>query len=99
MPKSQRNTKYKKNRLELRNTTPILSYKKRLSVKKEENELYLNLYTTTVSVTQLKKGLVAQSCRTVCNPMDYSPPGSSVRGILQTRILQWAAILFSRRSS
>ena len=32
--------------------------------------------------------LVAQSCLTLCNPMDYSPPGSSVRGILQARILE-----------
>ena len=41
------------------------------------------------------KVLVAQSL-TLCNPMDYSPWGSSVRGILQARILEWVAILFSR---
>ena len=40
-----------------------------------------------------------QSCLTLCDPMDYSPPGSSVRGILQARILGWVAISFSRRSS
>ena len=34
-----------------------------------------------------------------CEPMDCSPPGSSVRGILQARILEWGAISFSRRSS
>ena len=39
---------------------------------------------------------VAQSCPTLCNPMDCSPPGSSVHGILQTRILEWVAIPFSR---
>ena len=43
--------------------------------------------------------LVAQSCRTLCSPMDYSLPGSSVRGILQARILEWAAIPFSRGSA
>ena len=43
--------------------------------------------------------LVAQLCRTVNNPVDYSPPGSSVHGILQARILEWVAILFSRGSS
>ena len=43
--------------------------------------------------------LVAQSCPTLCNPMDGSPPGSSVHGILQARILKWIAIPFSRRSS
>ena len=40
--------------------------------------------------------LVAQSCLTVCNPMDCSPPGSSVHGILQARILEWVAVSFSR---
>ena len=43
--------------------------------------------------------LVAQSCLTICNPMDCSPPGSSVHGILQARILEWAVISFSRGSS
>ena len=38
---------------------------------------------------------VTQSCPTLCNPMDCSPPGSSVRGILQARILEWVAISFS----
>ena len=45
------------------------------------------------------KVLVAQSCPTVCDPMDCSPPGSSVHGILQARILEWVAIPFSRGSS
>ena len=40
-----------------------------------------------------------QSCLTFCNPMDHSPPGSSVYGIYQARILEWAAISFSRESS
>ena len=35
---------------------------------------------------------VTQSCPTLCDPMDCSPPGSSVHGILQARILEWAAI-------
>ena len=42
------------------------------------------------------KVLVTQSCLTLCDPMDCSPPGSSVRGILQARILEWGAIPFSR---
>ena len=33
-----------------------------------------------------------QSCPTLCDPMDYSPPGSSVHGILQARILEWVVI-------
>ena len=40
--------------------------------------------------------LVTQSCPTLCDPMDYSPLGSSVYGIFQPRILEWVAISFSR---
>ena len=43
--------------------------------------------------------LVAQSCPTICDPRDCSPPGSSVHGSLQARILEWIAISFSRASS
>ena len=44
------------------------------------------------------KVLAAQSCPTLCDPMDTSPPGSSVHGLLQARILKWVAIPFSRGS-
>ena len=43
--------------------------------------------------------LVSQLCPTLCNPMDCSPPGSSLHGILQARMLEWIAIPFSRGSS
>ena len=39
---------------------------------------------------------VAQSCLTLSDPMDYSLPGSSVRGIFQARVLEWGAIAFSK---
>ena len=42
---------------------------------------------------------VTQSCLTLCDPVDCSPLGSSVHGILQARILEWVAISFSRGSS
>ena len=42
---------------------------------------------------------VVQSCLILCDPVDCSPPGSSIHGILQARILEWVAISFSRRSS
>ena len=38
---------------------------------------------------------VAQSCLTLIDPMDCSPPGSSVHGIFQARVLEWGAIAFS----
>ena len=43
--------------------------------------------------------LVAQSCLTLCDPMDCSLTNSSVHGILQAKILEWVAISSSRRSS
>ena len=43
--------------------------------------------------------LVAQSCPTLCSPVDCSPPGSSVRRIFQARILEKVAISYSRGSS
>ena len=42
---------------------------------------------------------VAQSCPALCDPMDCSPPGSSVHEIFQARILEWVAVSFSRGSS
>ena len=42
---------------------------------------------------------VTQSCPTLCDPMGFSPPGSSAHGILQARILQWVAMSSSRGSS
>ena len=45
------------------------------------------------------KVLFAQLCPTLCDPMDCIPPGSSVHGILQARILEWVVISFSRGSS
>ena len=42
---------------------------------------------------------VTQWCLTLCNPVDCSPPGSTVHGILQARILESVAIIFSRGSS
>ena len=38
---------------------------------------------------------LVQLCPALCNPIDSSPPGSSVHGILQARILEWVAISFS----
>ena len=44
---------------------------------------------------KVKVKSLAQSCPTLCDPVDYSPPGSSVHGILQARILEWVAISFT----
>ena len=42
---------------------------------------------------------VAQSCLTLCDPMDCTLPGFSIHGIFQARVLEWVAISFSRGSS
>ena len=41
----------------------------------------------------------AQSCLALSDPMDCSPPGSSVHGIFQTRVLEWGAIAFSLKKA
>ena len=55
--------------------------------------IFSRIKTATVCV------LLAQSCLTLCNPMDCSSPGSFVHGILQARTLEWVAIPYSRGSS
>ena len=55
-----------------------------------------------VKITSFSMRLVyvyTQSCLTLCDPMDCSPPGSSACGILQANILEWIAISSSRGSS
>ena len=48
-----------------------------------------------VTATAAATAKLLQSCPTLCNPLDSSPLGSSVPGILQARILEWVAISFS----
>ena len=59
------------------------------------------LWNTFISyrVHEVKWSEVAQSCPTLFDPVDCSPPGCSVHGILQARKLEWVAISFSRGSS
>ena len=67
-------------------------------------------YTLSYSTTCMRKipcllnkdalcVLVTQSCLTLCDPLDYARPGSSVHRILQARILERAAIPFSREDA
>ena len=53
-----------------------------------------NFLTANLSFLPVLCVLVAQSCPAFCHPMDCSPPGSSVHGIFQARILEWVAISF-----
>ena len=70
-----------------------------------QDQIFLNpplsacIQWTDVSSSILCCCLVAQSCPTLCDPMDCSLPGSSVQGISQANILEWVTISFSRGSS
>ena len=55
----------------------------------------LEWVAVSFSSLHLRWGEVAQSCPTLCNPIDCSLPGSSVHGIFQARVLEWGAIAFS----
>ena len=57
---------------------------------------YITLFSGVYTESERE---VAQSCPTLCGPVDCSPSGSSIHGILQARILEWVAISFSRGSS
>ena len=61
--------------------------------------IYVYIYTIYIQYIHTYVCVVGQSCLTLCDPMDGSPPGSSVHEILQARILEWVAISFSRGSS
>ena len=65
---------------------------------KSQIDRHTHIYTLTV-IKFFKWSQVAQSCPTLCSPMDCSLPGSSVHGICQARVLEWIAISFSRGSS
>ena len=52
-------------------------------------------WATIVSTAAAAAAKSLQSCRTLCNAIDGSPPGSSVPGVLQARTLEWVAISFS----
>ena len=55
--------------------------------------------TTGKTMQGKKESEAAQSCLTLCDPMDYSLPGFSIHGIFQARVLEWVAISFFRGSS
>ena len=60
------------------------------SDKRGERENHRTVYTSAAAAAAAKS---LQSCPTLCNPIDSSPPDSPVPGILQARTLEWAAIL------
>ena len=62
----------------------------------EELSLKDNEYSISLCIAAAAAAKSLQSCPTLCNPRDGSPPGSRVPGILQARTLEWVAISFSK---
>ena len=72
----------------------VKNREKNLHLSINENEdISVVLVTGSPAAAAAAKSL--QSCPTLCNPIDSSPPGSPVPGILQARTLEWVAISFS----
>ena len=68
------------------------------SLQEETAEILLSLCLLLVHKEEVISE-VSRSCPTLCDPVDYSLPGSSVQEIFQVRVLEWVAISFSRESS
>ena len=69
---------------------PLINSKNKGKISSLASSFQLCLMTLKVQV----KVLVTQSCPTLCDPMDYSLPGSSVHGIRQARIQEWVAMSY-----
>ena len=65
----------------------------------QTGEAEIGLHLSSLTDTCVHASSVTWSCPTLCDPKDCSPPGSSVHGILQARILEWVAISSSKGSS
>ena len=77
----------------------LIWLKVKLKVVHKRNTWIFLQCNNRLKITQKEKDVSAQSCLTLCNPIDYSPADFSVHGIFQARILEWVAIFYSRGSS
>ena len=85
--------------LQGRNWKADFSRRKRIQWMSKWNRMsYWWNYKLSLILRETKPSLT-QSCPTLCNPVDCSPPRSSVHGIFQARVLEWVSISFSRGSS
>ena len=76
------------------NTVASLTWHRRVLWNQDRHLLNLSYYQAAVTPTcACLHAKSLQSCPTLCNPMDCNPPGSSVHGILQIRILEWVAMV------
>ena len=61
----------------------------------EQYSSKMSFFPTLLTIAAAAAAKLLQLCLTLCDPMDSSPPGSSIHRILQARILEWGAISFS----
>ena len=61
----------------------------------EQYSSKMSFFPTLLTIAAAAAAKLLQLCLTLCDPMDSSPPGSSIHRILQARILEWGAIAFS----
>ena len=74
------------------------SFLKRVKEESKKSGLKLNIQKTNIMASGPIAAAAAkllQSCPTLCDPIDSSPPGSPIPGILQARTMEWVAISFS----
>ena len=97
--------KFKKKRIkwEIQIIIQLMRYNSILLIKDDKIILSVKLHLQcSIKLTYAAAAAAAakslQSCPTLCNPIDSSPPGSPVPGILQARTLEWIAISFSNAS-
>ena len=72
---------------------------KKVRIMRIELQIVMSQRKLLVSFGSVFIGSVGKLCPNLCDPLDYSLPGSSVHGIFQARILEWVAISFFRESS
>ena len=78
---------------------PIKKTGQRTNFSKKDVQMANKSHEKMINIPHYQRREVAQSCLTLCDPMDCSLQGPSVHGTFQARVLEWVAISFSRGSS
>ena len=91
--------RFKPSNIKEKNHTTFLDFSLRICTTRAFRINYLEVLNYSLIVYVCMLARLLQSCLTLCNHMDHSPPDSSVHGILQARILEWVARPSFRGSS
>ena len=107
LKKSHRKVKYRPHIMHLVSSRPEIQTQAKhnsyciasLCVNNNMNNSNNNMVNISNNIFLILKVKVAQSCLTPCNPLDCSPPGSSIHEVFHARIVEWVAISYFRGSS